>query len=383
MRSMFNRFSLIALLILSASLCLAQVSAGLPSAASAAGTTSTLPDLNTTNLVPVSKLEGLEFVNNSRSQILLEKDGKKYLVDTDAKSIHEISLEDSAHVTEASKGDRQPSTGAKDVSSAQQKERKVYYNEDINLWNLPTALHLEKNALIVDFTHRFSYDEVFADGSVSDLFGLDGFSISSFGLTYGLTDTFFVGAYRVPRALGRIIQLYGGAQLSQEIKGHPFSTTLRVAVEGANHFSKNFVTSLEFALARSIKQRVQLYFVPTISFNNRPLRDSFGLPGGKLPSMEGETTTAIGLGLSVDIRPTVAIVAEAIQRTSGLLGARRPSFMFGIQKKIYRHSFTLGVANSPGTTISQRSGTRATLSGTPDDTFGGLTVGFNLSRRLF
>jgi hypothetical protein len=57
--------------------------------------------------------------------------------------------------------------------------------------------------------------------------------------------------------------------------------------------------------------------------------------------------------------------------------------MFGIQKKIYRHSFTLGLTNSPGTTISQRSATRDSLQGIDDDTFRGLTFGFNLSRRLF
>jgi len=74
-------------------------------------------------------------------------------------------------------------------------------------------------------------------------------------------------------------------------------------------------------------------------------------------------------------------VGEAIYRVSERLGEHRPSFMLGIQKKLYRHSFTLGFSNSPGTTLSTRSATRGAYG--LDDTFGGLTIGFNLSRRLF
>jgi hypothetical protein len=173
--------------------------------------------------------------------------------------------------------------------------------------------------------------------------------------------------------------LYGGAQLTQEREGHPFSSTFRIAVEGANHFTANYVTSLELAFAKSLKQRAQVYFVPTVSFNNRPIMDAFG----NLPPLPGVTTTALGAGLSLNLRPSVAFITECNQRVSGLLGVHRPAFMFGIQKKVTGHSFSLGLTNSPGTTLSQRSATRASLRGSPDDTFRGLTLGFNISRRLF
>ena len=338
--------------------------------------------LTAVQLTLIAKLDGVHFLSNSTSQIILEKDGKRYLIDTQTQSIHELvaQAEPSSQAGLTQTTTSQPATRkGKETKPEPPKEKDVYYTEDIVLWSLPTTHHLEKRSLIVDFTHRFSYDQTFQDGSLSSLLGLDGFSISSFGFTYGLTDTFFAGIYRVPTALGRIIQLSGGAQLSQESKGNPFSSTLRVGVEGANHFSRNFVTTLEFALARSLKKRAQLYFVPTVSFNSRRILDSFG----DAPKLDGETSTAVGAGLSVDFRPTVAIIAEAIQRTSGLQGVHRPAFMFGIQKKLYRHSFTLGLTNSPGTTMSQRSATRASLFHVVDDTFRGLTLGFNLSRRLF
>ncbi|HKE05705.1 MAG TPA: hypothetical protein VKE91_16750, partial [Blastocatellia bacterium] len=58
-------------------------------------------------------------------------------------------------------------------------------------------------------------------------------------------------------------------------------------------------------------------------------------------------------------------------------------FGFGIQKASAsrRHSFSLVFTNGAGTTISQRSMTKGLIFG--DDGFNGLTIGFNLSRRLF
>lgn len=58
--------------------------------------------------------------------------------------------------------------------------------------------------------------------------------------------------------------------------------------------------------------------------------------------------------------------AESITLAIGKeLGIHRPAYSIGIQKKIYRHAFTLDLANSPGTTVSQRAGTNATFLGEP------------------
>jgi hypothetical protein len=332
------------------------------------------------HLVAISNLEGVQFVTNSNSQILLEKDGRQYLIDTQSKTIHEVASQTPAPAP----GQTAPPPAKSDQAAKndqEKKEKDVYYTEDITLWTLPTAHHLEKKSLMVDFSHRFAFDDgrTFKGQVMNNLFGLDGYSFSSFGLTYAITDRFFAGAYRVPSGLGRIIQLSGGVQLSEESKGHPFSSTFRVAVEGANHFRENYATSLEFALARSIKKRAQLYFVPTLSLNARPLVTAFDAP---VPEMPGENIMAFGGGLSVDFRPTVAFVSEVNIRANGPIEERhRPAFMFGVQKKLYRHSFTLGVSNSAATTLSQRSATRGALG--LDDGFGGLTIGFNISRRLF
>ena len=359
----------------------AQAPLGSPAAVANADSLALPQTLDTSHLSEVAKVDGVHFVSGSISQVLLEKDGKQYLIDTQAKTIHEISTQAEPAANSGAAQSPQPQTSKPTSTAKGQKEKEVYYTEDINLWTLPTTHHLEKKALIVDFTHRFAFDDgrTFQGQVMNYLFGLDGYSFSSFGLTYGITDRFFAGAYRVPSGLGRIIQLSGGAQLSEESKGFPFSSTFRIAVEGANNFRENYATSLEFALAKSIKKRAQFYFVPTLSFNTPPLVTGFN---GAVPQLPGENIMALGGGLSIDFRPTAAFVAEVNIRTNGYPEERhRPAFMFGVQKKLFRHSFTLGVSNSAATTVSQRSATRGALG--LDDTFRGLTIGFNLSRRLF
>ena len=383
MHPSFVRSLLLALALVVNSLCAkAQVPGEATPTVSSQITTSSVSS-GQAQLVAVPRLEGVEFVNGSRTQIVLERDGKRYLIDTQSQTIREF-----VPTTAAASPTSEPSSqaGASQAPTAptskpeEKKEPETYYVEDIVLFSLPTANHLPKKALMIDFTHRFSFSETFAPGAISNLLGTDSFSLSALGFTYGITDRWFAGIYRTPTNIGRIIQLSTGLQLSREDLGHPFSSTIRVGVEGTDHFRNKYIPSLELAFARSIKNRAQVYFSPTVSFNNRPLRIVANDVFNPDP-YPGKTTTALGAGLSVDIRPTVAIIGEAIYRVDGRLEEIRPSFMLGIQKKIYRHSFTLGVTNAPGTTLSTRSATRRAYGF--DDTFGGLTIGFNISRRLF
>ncbi len=74
---------------------------------------------------------------------------------------------------------------------------------------------------------------------------------------------------------------------------------------------------------------------------------------------------SIGAALAVDVRPTVALVAEAIPTLANGrdLGIHRPSYGFGIQKKIWRHAFTFGFTNGPSIIVSQRAGDARDFSG--------------------
>lgn len=318
-------------------------------------------------------LPPVTFVKDSDSQAVAEINGKKYLIDTKTHTVTEV-----AAATAPSK-DAAATTPAPSPSPSTQ-EPDVYQPGDVRLISLPTAMPQPRGSLYVDFTHRFPDDVTDA----ANLFGLDGFAVPSFGFSYGITDRIHVGAYRSPSYVGRPIEIYAGVSLLNEQKGDPFTAMARVGLEGRDNFQRNFTTSFELTIARSITRHAQLYFVPTISIDNHRLQ-AFANPTRNLP---GENTFALGAGGAFNIRPSAAILAEVNYRVNeaGRFGVTRPEFGFGIQKvsSTRRHAFSLVFSNGMGTTMSQRSSTRAAIFGPgTEESFKGLTIGFNLSRRLF
>ncbi len=262
----------------------------------------------------------------------------------------------------------------------------VYTPGDDWLMSLPTGRPVERHGLTVNFTHRFAFDPAFSGPARgSSLFGLDGVAISSFGFRYGVTSRLSVSAYRSPSLIARPIQLMAAYNVSSESTGSPVNAAVRFSVEGEDNFSKNFTENFELVLSRSITSRAQLYFVPTVSIDNRRLILPSSFRSGAIPGLPGYNTFSAGVGASVDVRPTVALLAEVIPTLANgrPLGIHRPAYSFGIQKKIWRHAFTFGFSNSPGTTVSQRAGTRASYLGDPGaDKPAGMFVSFDLMRQL-
>lgn len=261
----------------------------------------------------------------------------------------------------------------------------IYQAGDDVLFSLPTGRAIDQHAWIVNFSHRFAYDTTFTGKARgAQLFGLDNFALSSLGLRYGVTDHLSVSLFRSPSFIGRPIQLMAAYSLIEEHHGAPLNLTIRGSVEGQDNFRKNFTENLEFIFSRSIGARAQFYVVPTASFNDRRLVQG-GLLSNQIRDLPGIHAFSIGIGAAWDVRPTIALVAEVIPTVAGArdLGIHRPPFSFGIQKKIYRHAFTLGFSTSPGSTVSQRAGTSATFLGSPGaDTPGGLFIGFDLTRQI-
>jgi mono/diheme cytochrome c family protein len=266
-------------------------------------------------------------------------------------------------------------------------KRKIYTPGDDVLFALPTGRPIAKHGLYVNFAHRFPYFATFSDpASGGALGGLDSSALPSFGFRYGVTDRLSVSIYREPSLMGRPIQFLGVYDLMEEEKGGPFNVAVGFAVQGQNNFSTNYTESLEGIFSKSLSSRAQLYLVPTLSFNNRPLQQVGTFFSSGIPSLPGYNTFSLGVGGALDIRPTVALVAEVIPTLANgrPLGILRPAFSFGIQKKIWRHAFTFGWTTAPGVTVAERAGTRASFLGQPNaDTFGGLFIGFDLTRRLF
>jgi mono/diheme cytochrome c family protein len=279
-----------------------------------------------------------------------------------------------------------PSSGLAQQAAAKPK-RKIYTPGDDFVFTLPTGQPTARHGLYVDFTHRFPYFATFSDpASGGALGGLDDFALPSFGFRYGVTDRLSVSIYREPSLIGRPIQFLGVYNLMEEQKGGPFNVAVGAAVQGQDNFSKNFTESLEGIFSRSVSSRAQLYLVPTLSFNNRPLHQAASYFSSAIPTLPGHNTFSLGVGGALNIRPTVALVAEVIPTLANgrPMGILRPAFSFGIKKKIWRHAFTFGWTTAPGTTVAERAGTRASFLGQPNaDTPSGLIIGFDLTRQLF
>ncbi|MGH9650619.1 MAG: DUF5777 family beta-barrel protein, partial [Terriglobales bacterium] len=237
------------------------------------------------------------------------------------------------------------------------------------------------------FSHRFAFEPAFSGAARGGaLLGLDGFALPSFGFRYGVTDKFSVAIYRSPSSIARPIELMAAYNFADERDGHPLNAAFRFSVDGQNDFVKNFTANFEGIFSRSITRRAQIYIVPTVSLNNRRLFFPVSFRSKAIPDLPGYNTFALGVAGALDIRPTVALIAEVNPTLVGgrALGIHRPAYAFGIQKKIWRHAFTFGFTNSPGTTVAQRSGTNAAYLNRPSaDTPSGLFIGFDLTRQVY
>jgi hypothetical protein len=395
---MFVRNSLAKLLLLvsmsATAILAAQVSPASPAAA--------------TSQVSATEL-GVAFIPGSTSQLTIERNGKRYIVDLETNSIREADaptapVAATSPSAPAEKAESSSKTSAVE-DTAKKTVAKVYTPGDDSLFSVPTGRRLERHGLYLNFTHRFPFEPAFTtQGRGNTLLGLDDFSISSFGLRYGVTSKLSVMAYRSPSEIGRPIELMAAYNFLAEKDGKPFNAALRFSVDAQNDFASNYTENFELVTSRSIGQRAQIYATPTFSIHQRPLlanqNSSFAPP---VPNQPCSAPLAVGLdpafharpcantfslamGAAVDIRPTVAVIAETIPTLLNAtdLAIHRPEFSFGIQKKIWRHAFTLGFTNSPGTIVSERSGTDATFTGNPSaDKPSKMFIGFDLTRQIF
>ncbi len=339
------------------------------------------------NEPPLAATLGVTFVSGSTSTVMVEKDGKKYLVELVSRTVREIDTpaDVPAALQESSQASQKPESSQAPSGAPSAPKPGVYEPGDDNVFSLPTGRRVDRHGFYVNFSHRFPFQPSFSGKTLGGtLLGLDNFALPSFGFRYGVTEKLSVSIFRSPTLLARPIELGVAYNFADERDGAPVNAAVRFSVDGQDTFSKNHTENFEGIFSRSITARAQLYLVPTVSLNDRRLvMPPFPSP---IPDLPGYNAFSLGIGGSVDIRPTVALVAEVIPTLSGgrALGIHRPAYSFGIQKKLWRHAFTLGFSNSPGVLVSQRAGTRATYLRDPSaDTPGGLTIGFDLTRQIY
>ena len=348
---------------------------------------------------------GVSFVDGSSSKVMVERNGRKYLVDVAARTVTEVkdaSVSSNSAAGESVSSSNPPAQAPKAVPPAAE-EPNIYKAGDDLVFSVPTGRRPVKHGLYINFTHRFPYEAAFSGPARgATLLGLDDFAVPAFGVRYGVTDKFSVFAYRAPSIIGRPIELMAAYNFLDEKDGQPFNASVRFSVDGQDNFARNFTENFELLASRSIGKRAQIYVAPTFNIHNRPVLGANSITDASIyqpcgaPLAAGidaslkvkpcADTFSLGVALAVDVRPTVALVAEAIPTlVNGTdLGIHRPAYSFGIQKHIWRHAFTFGFSNSPGTTVSQRAGTRATFLGDPTaDKPSGMFIGFDLTRQVF
>ncbi len=348
---------------------------------------------------PESKIN-VRFADDDSGVVIVESNGERIRIDTASKTVTRLDDSETPPGTETSR--TQPA-GVEQKATHRTVEAYGYH-----LVNVPTPKRVPRHSLNVYFNHRFSTpinedNRTFGE-QFENLFGLDGFSVSSFGFTFGITDRLYVNAYRSPvcqPGLCKTIEIGLGYHLLDEAGRSPVALSAYASIEGNNNFKEEFTYNLQAMIARSVTEYVNLFFAPAIHINSNgqrrfnPRSENFFPPVPLADKFElGTNTGSFGFGVNARIRPTASLVFEYTPRIGFKLGRVEPLFNedftqitgfknrsepeigFGIEKRLGRHTFSLTFSNTQTTTTSRYNSSNLVL---PPSKF---IIGFNLFRRL-
>lgn len=333
--------------------------------------------------------------------VFVESNGERIRIDTNARSFMRV---DSAPATVASTP-AEPDTSTS--TQGESRPRAAAEPYDYQLVNVPTPKRVPKGSLNVHFSHRFS-QPINAEGSdfgdtANELFGLDSFSISALGFSYGFTDRLYGKVSRSPVCdrlfLCKTIEIGLGYHILDEAGKSPIALSAYTSIEGDDNFSENYNYNVQVMLARSITKYVNVFFSPAVHFRanddnrfNPNLSSFFGNPTFVGDLDLGTHTGSFGFGVNARIRPSTSLLFEFTPRTGFKLGNNFPEFLpgnvirftnnsepeigFGIEKRMGRHAFALTFSNTQTTTTSRYNSSNLGLRPSR------YTIGFNLFRRL-
>lgn len=353
------------------------------------------------------------FDDNTPGVIFVESNGEKIRIDVNKKTVAQISAPSEEKTTEAAK---QPETAKIETTSDEKKTEKSVDEEesvydfdkgdepyDYRIVNVPTPKKVPKGTWNLFFSHRFSQPIHPLSQSGKNLLGFDSFSVSSFGVTYGITDKLYVSASRSPlcqRGLCRTIEVGLGYNWLAQDKDSPFALTTYASIEGNDNFTEEYTYNLQVMMSARLGKRVYLFFSPAVHlnangqrrFNPRP--EQFFPPAAIANSFKLPTNGAsFGFGASVLITHNIVALFDFAPRIGFKLGrvdtifdnnfnvigfknVSQPAIGFGIQRNIGRHSFALTFSNTQTSTTSRYNSSNLVLKPRR------LTIGFNLSRRF-
>jgi cytochrome c oxidase subunit 2 len=335
----------------------------------------------------------VKFDDNTEGVVFVEAAGERLRIDTRTKTITRLDQPGPAHAT--------PTPVVAEAEDRHAPEQEAY---DYRLINVPTPKRVLQGSVNLYFTHRFAQPVRPLGQSDQDLFGLDSFAVSSFGVFYGITDRLYVSAYRSPicqSGLCKTIELGVGYHLLDERGGSPIALSAYASVEGDDNFKKDHTYNLQLMMARSASKYVHLFFSPALHLNANGQRRFDPRPEDFFPREplanqfnQDQHGASFGFGASARVRPTISLMFEYTPRVGFKLGRVDPVFVpgtgriggfrneseaelgFGVEKDVGRHTFSLTFSNTQTTTTSRYNSSNVVL---PPSRF---IIGFNLYRRF-
>lgn len=350
-------------------------------------------ELIVTGVEPTSDVR-VSFDDKAEGVAYVEVNGERLRIDTRSKTFARVETREPAPSQQPG---APPVVAAKPRESS--KENEPY---DYHVVNVPTPKQVRRHSLNLYFTHRFAEPVRPLEDTGRDLFGLDSFSVSSFGITYGITDRLYANVYRSPicqPGLCKTIELGLGYHWLSEAGRSPVALSTYASVEGEENFSNRYTYNIQAMLARSVTRYANVFFSPAVHINANGSGRFNPRPGFFPPELVesfrlGQHGGSFGFGVNGRIRPTVSLLFEYTPRVGFKLGQVEPVFNeqsgiltgfnnrseaeigFGVEKRIGRHVFSLTFTNTQATTTSRYNSSNLAL---PPSKF---AIGFNLFRRL-
>jgi|GEM_PF-124572 len=349
---------------------------------------------------PVSKIN-VTFDQSTPGVVVVESGGERLRINTSAKTVERIS-----EVTVSQESKKQPEP---EVAPKERESSKAYEPYDYHIVNIPTPKAVRRHSLNMYFTHRFQetitpLEQEDASQHIAriskDFLGFDSSAVSSFGVTYGITDRLYANVYRSPLCqpgLCKTIELGLGYHLLDEAGRSPIALSAYTSVEGDYNFTERYTYNFQAMIGRSITKYANLFFSPALHVNSNGNDRFKGFLASQPLVMNlrlGRNTGSFGFGLNARVRPTTSLLFEYTPRVGFEMGQIIPDFdpntgqltgfknkseaeiAFGIEKRIGRHVFSLTFSNTQATTTARYNSSNQAL---PPNKF---SIGFNLFRRL-
>lgn len=337
---------------------------------------------------------------------IIEVNGEKYRVDSKNKTVVKITSEQAETTNSENKTETKPTSET--TAQNEEKQESVYDFEpgmepyDYRLINLATPKSVPKGSWNLSFNHRFSQPLNPISESGKNLLGFDSVSVSSFGVSYGITDKLYVSAYRSPlcqKGLCKTIELGIGYHWLDQTKKSPIALTTYASIEGNENFTEEYTYNFQTMISRRVGKRVYLFFSPALTLNangqhrfNPRAEDYFPVATAANTFRLPNYTASFGFGAAVMITPKHVALFEFVPRIGFKLGqinpifdndfnvigfenVSKPSIGFGYQWNIGKHSFAVTFSNTQTTTTSRFNSSNLVLS--PKN----MVIGFNLFRR--